>query len=142
MTFTAILTLLPMLFGLTAVEIQDGQPQVRRIVVENRLIIRVPVRPPPARIEWVERKGPKCVASAAIRGAFLSGGDHVDLLMARGRLLRADLSNDCPALDFYEGFYLNPEDEMICADRDVIRSRMGGSCRIERFRQLVPRPRR
>ena len=48
------------------------------------------------------------------------------------------MDSDCPALDFYGGFYLQPDDERICAKRETIRSRVGGSCRIERFRLLVP----
>ena len=32
-----------------------------------------------------------------------------------------------------------PDIERICAKRDTIRSRVGGSCRIERFRTLVPK---
>ena len=43
-----------------------------------------------------------------------------------------------PALDFYGGFYLQPDDDRICAKRETIRSRVGGSCRIERFRLLEP----
>lgn len=129
-----------MLFGMAGAAQPEGPPRVRRVVIEGQLIIRVPVRSPPARLEFSEREGPKCLASGAIRGAFLSGNDHVDFLMMRGRLFRAELSEDCPALDFYEGFYLNPEDNRVCAQRDVIRSRMGGTCRIERFRYLVPKP--
>jgi hypothetical protein len=134
-TFAAILTLLPMLFGVSA-----DLPRVTRLVVQDEIIIRVPVRPPPGRFQWVERNaGPKCIATGAIRAAFLSGSDHVDFMMVTRRRYRAELSEDCPALDFYEGFYLNPEDKWICANRDEIRSRMGGSCRIERFKQLVPK---
>jgi hypothetical protein len=139
-TFTAILTLLPMLFGM-ATAAPDNPQRVRRLVVEGQLIIRVPVRPPPTRLQFTAHKGPKCLASGAIRGAFLSGKGNVDFLMMRGRLFRAELSDDCPALDFYEGFYLNPQDDRLCAQRDVIRSRMGGTCQIERFRYLVPKPR-
>lgn len=128
-----------MLFGLAS---SSEGAQVRSLVVEDQIVLRVPVRPAPAEIEWVERKGPKCIASGAIRGAFLSGGDHVDFLLAGRKLLRAQLDDECPALDFYEGFYLNSDDEQICAKRDAIRSRVGASCRIERFRELVPKVRR
>lgn len=131
----AILTLLPMLFGVAV----PGGMSVRSIVVEDQLIIRVPVRPPPP-MEWIEKKGPKCVPSPAIRGAFLSGSDHVDFVLAGRRLLRAELDDDCPALDFYGGFYLSSGDGRICAGRDAIHSRVGASCRIERFRQLLPKP--
>jgi hypothetical protein len=42
-------------------------------------------------------------------------------------------------LDFYGQLYLLPNDGRICARRDSIRSRVGGSCRIEKFRTLVPK---
>ena len=137
MTIAAFLALLPMLLGL-GIAAPDEAPRVRSLVVEGQIILRVPVRPPPRRIQLVERDGPRCIASGAIRGAFLSGPDHVDFLMAGRRLVRAELSDDCPALDFYEGFYLNSEDKRICADRDAIRSRVGATCRIERFHRLIP----
>lgn len=113
--------------------------RVTSLVVQGQQIIRVPVRPPPGRFQWEERGGPRCVVAGAIRGAFSAGTDHVDLVTVRGRRVRAKLEDDCPALDFYEGFYLNPEDHRICAGRDSIRSRIGGSCRIESFRMLVPK---
>jgi hypothetical protein len=140
-TIAAILTLLPILLGLAGFDQPGGQLRVRSVVVEDQLIIRVPVRPAPPPIEWVEHKGPKCIASNAIRGAFLSGSGHVDFLMDGRRLLRAQLDEDCPALDFYEGFYLSPEDDRICAERDVIRSRIGSTCGIQSFSKLVPKAR-
>lgn len=140
MTISLFLTLLPILFGM-GVAAPGDSPVVRSLVVQEQLIIRVPVRPPPRQIEWEERKGPRCVPAQDIRGAFLSSPDHVDLLLTGKRLLRAELHDDCPALDFYAGFYLNSDDEQICAKRDVVRSRVGASCRIERFRRLVPKDR-
>jgi hypothetical protein len=111
------------------------------MVVEQEWILRVPVRPQrsPPRFEWVESKGPKCVAASDIRGALLSGMDHVDLLMADRRRMRATFDDDCPALDFYGGFYLTTEDHRVCVRRDSIRTQMGGSCRIQRFRKLKPK---
>lgn len=138
MTIAGFLALLPMLLGMAGFGTSAEPGQVRRSLVENELIIRVPVQPPP-RIEWTERKGPKCIASASLRGAFLTGGDHVDFLLEGRRVVRARLSENCPALDFYEGFYLSPDDDRICAKRDGVRSRMGGSCRIEKFRELIPK---
>lgn len=134
MTVTTFLTLLPILFGFGFATSSDT-PGVRTLVVEEQLIIRVPVRPPP-RMEWAERKGPKCIPAEAIRGAFLSDDEHVDFLLAGSRLLRAELDSECPALDFYSGFYLSSEDGKICAERDSVRSRIGGSCTIERFLTL------
>ena len=142
MTLSTFIALMPALLGLAWSAGTEDSQQVRTVVVQNQLIMRIPVRPrlsPP--IEWVERKGPKCVSSEEILGAALSRDGNVDFLLPGRRRLRAELSDDCPGLDFYSGFYLNPEDERICAGRDTISSRIGGSCRIERFRRLVPRKR-
>lgn len=140
MTITAILTLLPILFGMSGAA-PNAEPRVRSLVVQDELILRIPVRPPPRTLEWIERAGPQCINARAIRGAFLSGSATVDFITIRNRRIRAELSSDCPALDFYEVFYLKPEDARVCVRRDVIRSRIGGSCRIERFKLLVPKPR-
>ncbi len=59
--------------------------------------------------------------------------------MADHSRVRAHIDEDCPALDFYGDFYLQPEDDRLCAGRDAIHSRMGGSCRIEQFRRLEPK---
>ena len=137
MTFLEALTLLPMLLG-----ILPGGLTVRTIVVENQLIMRVPVRPPPPQVVWTEHKGPKCIHAGDIRGAFLSGNDHVDFIMRGKTMFRAELEENCPALDFYNGFYLSSSDEKVCARRDVVRSRIGASCGIERFRELKAKIRR
>ncbi len=129
-----------MLFGLGAGQGPVAQSPLRRVMVGDEIILRVPVRPlPPPRFEWTEHKGPKCIAAGAIQGAMLSGPINVDFLLPDRQRVRAEFSEDCPALDFYGGFYLKPADDRVCADRDSIHSRIGGSCRIERFRRLVPK---
>ena len=141
MTITALLALVPAFFGM-GFGVAADLPRVRSVVIEDQLIIRVPIRPePPPNIQWVEQKGPKCIHSSEIRGAFLSASDHVDFLMSGRRLFRAELDESCPALDFYAGFYLTSDDGKICVRRDSIRSRMGGTCGIEKFRRLVPKQR-
>lgn len=137
MTFTLFLSLLSAMFGFASAEQSD---QVRTLTVEQEVIMRIPVRPrsvPP--FAWEEKKGPKCIAAGNIRGAALSGRETVDFFMFDRTRLRAQLAEDCPALDFYNGFYVTPEDGKLCVKRDEIRSRMGRSCRIERFRRLIPR---
>ena len=110
------------------------------MTVEERLIIRVPVAPRPRiRVQWDEEKGPKCVPAGAIARAFLSGPDSIDFMLRSRQFVRAKLDSDCEGLDFYGGFYVQPEDRRICARRDTIRSRVGGSCRIEKFHARVPR---
>ena len=137
-----LLGMVPVLLGVFAV--QSGTVQsVTRLVVQDEVILRVPVLPRPMspQIEWVEKKGPKCIPAVAIRRAMLSGPEEVDFILSNRARVRARLEEGCPALDFYGGFYLQPEDWRVCAERDEVHSRMGGSCTIEAFRQLIPRVR-
>ncbi|WP_022684940.1 hypothetical protein [Sphingomonas phyllosphaerae] len=120
-----------------------------QLTIHERLIIRVPrVSPAPVRgrapakptVRWDEKKGPECVAMAALTGASVEREGEVDLVVGGTRRLRAKLDDDCPTLDFYRGFYLKPTaDGQLCARRDGIRSRSGAYCAVTRFRTLVPR---
>ena len=136
-------TILTLLLALFATQPQIVGQTVTRLVIQDEIILRVPVQPRPfaPAIEWVERKGPKCIPVAPVRRAFMSGPQQIDFIFARGGRVRAELDEDCPALDFYGQFYLQLQDERLCAGRDAIHSRMGGSCTIERFRQLIPKVR-
>ena len=137
MPITLFLSLLQAMLGLAAAEQPD---QVRTLVVQEEVIMRIPVRPRPIQPDaWEEQKGPKCIDASTIRGAALSGRESVDFMLYDRSRIRAELSEDCPALDFYNGFYVTPENGKLCAKRDDIHSRIGRSCRIERFRRLVPR---
>jgi len=139
MIFTGLIGLLSALFGGSEATPAPTEG-VRVTTIEERLIIRVPVTPRPrVHIRWEEEKGPKCLPARAIAGAFLSGADSVDFILRSRQLVRARLDSECDGLDFYGGFYVQPEDQRICADRDTIRSRAGASCRIEKFRTLVPK---
>ena len=139
MMLLAFLGLFPAMFGLTA---ESPQP-VRRMVVRDEIILRIPVRPRPSpAIEWKERKGPRCLDTNRLAGAMLSGPSSIDFVLRDRRRFRAEMDSECPALDYYNGFYLLPEDDRLCAKRDFVRSRVGGSCRIERFRSLVPQLKR
>jgi len=133
--------LLPALLGLLG-----GQPgavgqSVTRLIVQDEIIMRVPVQPRPLMpsFEWMEKKGPKCVPVTSIQRALLSGPEQVDFVLADRSRIRAQFNEDCPALDFYGGFYLQLQDDRLCARRDAIHSRIGTSCTIERFRELVPK---
>lgn len=138
MTILAFLGLLPVLLG-SATQGGSEQQSVRRVVIHDEVIFRIPIRPRVSRpIEWVEKKGPKCVPARMLAGATLSGPSSIDFLLRNRQRVRAKLDSDCPALDFYGSFYLQPDDEQVCARRETIRSRSGGSCRIEKFRVLVP----
>jgi hypothetical protein len=130
---------MPVLLGLFAMQPQAVEQSVTRMVIQDEVILRVPVQPRPLvrQFEWVERKGPKCIPAAAIRRALLSGPEQVDFILSNHVRVRAEFEEDCPALDFYGGFYLQPEDRRLCAGRDAVHSRMGGSCTIDRFKMLA-----
>jgi hypothetical protein len=139
MTLLAFLGLIPAMFSLAG-DPTPPQPQaVRRVVINEELIISIPIRPRQLqRIDWVEKKGPKCIPAERIAGAMWSGPTSIDFVLRDRSRIRAVMDDECPALDFYKGFYLQPDDARICAKRETIRSRVGGTCRIERFRHLVP----
>ena len=112
--------------------------QYSQSVVREQVIVRFR-QSAPARIDWKEGKGPKCVQTRAIVGAALVGRNSVDLILRNRQRVRAKLESSCPALDYYYGFYITPNaDGLVCEDRDIIRSRMGGACGIDRFRGLEP----
>jgi hypothetical protein len=140
MTAGTILDFVPLVLGLFAMQPGAVEQSVTRLVVQEEVILRVPVQPRPLRptFLWEERKGPKCIPVGAVRRALLFGSEQVDFILASRHRIRAQLDEDCPALDFYGAFYLQPPDDRLCAGRDAIHSRGGGSCTIERFKFLVP----
>ena len=138
--YTALFGLLTVLFN-GSEQAGPATPAVRSMIVEQRLIIRVPVRPQfRGRLHWEEEDhGPKCLPVSAIAGASLSGADGIDFVLRNRQRVRAKLGDECGGLDFYDGFYVQPQDRRICARRDSISSRVGRTCEIDRFRMLVPR---
>ncbi|MBJ6122202.1 hypothetical protein [Sphingomonas mollis] len=122
-------------------------PAVAQIVIHERITIRVPRMPLAAPVSrpqpgkgWQERKGPKCLDTAAVAAAAIVAPSSVDLLLADGSWMRARLDNDCRSVDFYSGLYIRPGgDGRICADRDAIRVRSGARCEIDSFKVLVAR---
>lgn len=126
-----------------------GQSRIAQVRIQQQIVIRVPrsdtvrrVSAPAAPlppIAWVEKDSDKCVKIENLAGATITRPDSVDLFLSGGKRMRAKLGDECPALDFYTGFYVKPtRDGMVCAKRDVFRSRSGGECRIKAFRTLVP----
>jgi hypothetical protein len=142
MSPSGFLALLPLLVGFAAAGTGPSRPTVTRLVQNDELILRVPVQPPQPRIEWQQGRALRCVPVRAIRGAALSGPENIDVLLGHRQRVRANFAADCPAIDFYGGFYLKPQDGKLCAGRDLVYSRMGGSCRIEGFHLLVPQLKR
>ena len=144
MAFGSLWNLLPLLVGLFSAQPGVIRQSVTRLVVEDEVILRVPVQPRPLlpEVEWIEKKGPKCIPAGAIQHALLYGSEQVDFILSNRGRVRAQFDENCPALDFYGGFYLQPQDDRLCARRDAVHSRIGGSCTIERFKELVPKVRR
>lgn len=130
-----------MLLGLFGGEPNVVGETVSRLMVQDEVILRIPVqaRPVMREIDWIEHKGPKCIPAGAIRRVLLSGPTQVDFILSDHARVRAQFDEDCPALDFYAGVYLETADDRLCARRDAVQSRIGGSCTIERFKQLVPK---
>jgi hypothetical protein len=89
--------------------------------------------------QFKEHKGPRCIDATTIGGAAVSTPDSVDFILKGGQRVRARLEDQCPALDYYSGFYVvPPPDGKICADRDAIHTRSGAACEVDRFRTLTP----
>jgi hypothetical protein len=139
MTFAGFYGFIAMLLATGEAEAPAGS-SVRVMTVERKMTLRVPVRPyPRMNLQWEEEKGPKCLPAGAIAGAMLSGPGSIDIVLRNRQRVRARLDDDCEGLDFYGGVYVQTEDGQFCAKRDPIRSRMGGACRIDKFRTLVPK---
>ena len=118
---------------------------IAQLTITHSLVVRIPgwrrsaTTPPAPGTQFKEHKGPRCIDAAAIGGAAISAPDSVDFTLKGGQRVRAKLEEQCPALDYYSGFYVvPPPDGKICADRDSIHTRSGGDCGVDRFRALTP----
>lgn len=129
--------------GLLAAGVADasGRLLLSQLTIRSRVVVRVQTNaPPPPPAELVEKKGPRCLPMTDLVGAAVIADSSVDFIMRGGKRMRARFSSRCPALDYYSGFYIVPTaDGMFCSDRDIIRSRAGGECTIDRFRALEPK---
>lgn len=133
----------PLLVSAQALPAWAGS-ELAQLTIHERLIIRIPrvsptrARATPIAPAWREKKGPHCVEMKSLTGAAISEDGDVDLIVEGVRRIRAKLDDECPAMNFYSGFYLKPTaDGKICARRDLLRSRSGSRCGIDRFRKLV-----
>ncbi len=121
---------------------------------EQRVIIRIPMQrsapavlAAPARNDddddddspgYAERKIGKCVAINSLAGVRVGSDRFLNLFTRDRRIIRAELEKSCPARNFYSGFYIEKtRDGNLCVDRDLLHSRSGAKCEIERLRELV-----
>lgn len=135
------LPILAALLSLTGAEIAGAQ----RITITREQVVRIPLQPmrslpvPQPMPRWKEGRGPKCITRSDIVGASVDAQKSVDFILRNRTRHRANLQRNCPALDYYRGFYLKPTaDGKICQDRDAVHARSGGECEIDRFRKLTP----
>ncbi|WP_417616452.1 hypothetical protein [Parasphingorhabdus sp.] len=122
-----------------------------QVRIEKRVIIRVPRRRPSPlapmvdfpqeapRQNYREKKIGKCLPMNNILGVQMFEDRYLDLLTKDRKRIRAELEDKCQARSFYSGFYMEKTaDGKMCAGRDILHSRTGAKCEIERFRELVP----
>ncbi len=101
----------------------------------------VPMRPVTPRAQEVWRMGKpntrKCLDMSMIAAAMMVDNGTVDLVMKGGDRWRLMLDRQCHQLSYYGGIYYKPRKAgLICANRDQIHSRAGGSCRVQAIAPL------
>jgi len=124
-----------------------------QVRIEKRVIIRVPRRRPTPlapmadfsqeipRQTYREKKIGKCLPMNNILSVQMFEDRYLDLITKDRKRIRAQLEDKCPARSFYSGFYVEKTtDGQMCAGRDILHSRTGAKCEIDRFRELVPEP--
>ncbi|MEW4468408.1 hypothetical protein AB1K62_11310 [Parasphingorhabdus sp. JC815] len=122
-----------------------------QVRIEKRVIIRVPRRRPVRSAimadfaesilsqRYKEKKIGKCLPMNNILGVRGFGDRHLDLVSKNNQMVRVRLKKKCQGRSFYSGFYMEKSDDgKICSGRDILHSRTGAKCEIDRFRLLVP----
>ncbi len=126
----------------------NGAPQsatqLAQMVIERRVVIRVTPHEDRAQMrpnfrDWREKAAPRCLYMSNVAGVLVTKPDSIDIVLRGRQAIRARLERGCRSIDFYSGFYFKPTpDGRLCEDRDMIYSRAGGACTIDRYRRLVP----
>ena len=128
-----------------------------QIVVQQTIIIRVPPqsqpanfnasalqssgKSPPPQIKWKEKDAPKCLPMRNILAVQVTRKDSIDLITRERQRLRAQLDGRCRGQDFYSGFYMERSaDGRLCEDRDILQTRSGLKCEVDKFRLMVAVP--
>lgn len=103
---------------------------------QTRTEVRVvPMRPAQPRVaeQWQAGKASTraCIDISNIAGAAMLDPGTVDIVMKGGIRWRLLLDQQCHQLSYYGGIYYHPgKAGQICAGKDRILSRAGGSCRV------------
>ncbi|GAB5483053.1 hypothetical protein [Sphingorhabdus sp. EL138] len=130
--------------------IGPAEYKLAQVRIEKRVIIRVPRRRArrsnpvadfsrrSAPVTYKEQKIGKCLPMDNILGVQRFGERYLDLVTKDRQQIRARLKKKCQARSFYSGFYMEKSgDGKICVDRDILHSRTGTKCEIDKFRLLV-----
>jgi hypothetical protein len=125
----------------------ESSDQVR---IEQRVVIRVAparrirqdliadIRQGEAGTRFQERPMKRCVAMANIAGVQSGPRNRLILFMRDRNIVSAALEKTCSVRDFYSGFYVErSEDGLLCSGRDMLQSRTGASCGVQRMAHLV-----
>ena len=127
-------------------------PRLGQVRIEQRVIVRIAPSSPAAREQMMadlrsrasatsyrEERLRGCVAISGIVGVQPAPEQNRLLLFMRDRrILSAALERACSAREYYAGFYVErSEDGQICANRDLLQSRAGASCRVAELNRLV-----
>ncbi|MEY3658026.1 MAG: hypothetical protein RL425_787 [Pseudomonadota bacterium] len=127
-----------------AQEMPPSQTQLAQLVIERRVVIRVVPHEDRAQMrpnfrDWREKSASRCLYANDVVGVLITKPDSIDLVLRGRHAMRARLERGCRSIDFYSGFYFKPTpDGRLCEDRDMIYSRAGGACTIDRYNRLVP----
>jgi hypothetical protein len=134
-----------------AIHVPERPLTYAQVRIEKRVIIRIPRRRPTpltpkadfsqdaSQQSYREKKIGKCLPMNNILGVQMFADRFLDLVTKDRRRIRAQLEKNCQARSFYSGFYVEKTtDGKICAGRDILHSRTGAKCEIDRFRELVP----
>lgn len=126
---------------------QDRQI-VHQVRIQQRIVVRIPTRetsreamlakpvdPRTGRVE--EKRIGRCLPLSGLRAMTRSGDETLDLFLSDGRRVRAYLADGCEARDFYSGFYVERQtDGRLCSDRDMLHSRSGAKCEVDKLREI------
>ncbi|MEM1053129.1 MAG: hypothetical protein AAGI28_13650, partial [Pseudomonadota bacterium] len=102
----------------------------------NSLLAQLPRRGVTRTFE--EREMANCVPVSGIAGVQTGTGNRLLLFLRDERIISLNLERGCEARDFYSGFYVErSSDGRLCVKRDLLQSRSGAKCEVERMRRLV-----
>lgn len=81
----------------------------------------------------------RCVGIDHVAGAIVFGDRAVELTMTDHTRWRMNFDTACPALGFYQGFYYRRAVAgRLCAGRDAVIARSGGTCPISSIVRARP----